>query len=130
MCNQLVYLFSTSSMPFWLDIEKVGVQSILDIFLDTNYLSALKGLGNEFLRGYIGLAEGEKDPRNLLLAFSIARVILIEFDISNHVDVCNQDNLSAIAHNCHRTCSISHSATSPSAFGLRQMILMASPQMI
>lgn len=47
----------------------------------------MKGLGNEFLRGYIQLAEGEKDPRNLLLAFSIARVMLIEFDISNHVDV-------------------------------------------
>lgn len=47
----------------------------------------MKALGNEFIRGYIELAEGEKDPRNLLLAFSIARVILIEFDISNHVDV-------------------------------------------
>lgn len=47
----------------------------------------MKVLGNEFLRGYIELAEGEKDPRNLLLAFSIARVILIEFDISNYVDV-------------------------------------------
>jgi DNA repair/transcription protein MET18/MMS19 len=47
----------------------------------------MKGLGTEFLRCYIDLAEGEKDPRNLLLAFSIVRVILIEFDISNHVEV-------------------------------------------
>jgi DNA repair/transcription protein MET18/MMS19 len=47
----------------------------------------MKVMGNEFLRGYIELADGEKDPRNLLLAFSITRVILIEFDISNHVDV-------------------------------------------
>jgi DNA repair/transcription protein MET18/MMS19 len=44
-------------------------------------------MGDDFLRGYIELAEGEKDPRNLMLAFSIARVILIEFDFSNFVDV-------------------------------------------
>ncbi|GAB1518385.1 hypothetical protein RhiTH_001444 [Rhizoctonia solani] len=39
-----------------------------------------------FLPGYIKLAEGEKDPRNLLLAFNIARVIALEFDITNHID--------------------------------------------
>ncbi|CAE7224793.1 unnamed protein product [Rhizoctonia solani] len=39
-----------------------------------------------FLPGYIKLAEGEKDPRNLLLAFNIARIIILEFDITNHVD--------------------------------------------
>jgi DNA repair/transcription protein MET18/MMS19 len=39
--------------------------------------------------GYISLAEGEKDPRNLLVAFAIARVILIEFDISDHTEVCD-----------------------------------------
>ena len=40
-----------------------------------------------FLPGYIKLAEGEKDPRNLLLAFNIARIIVLEFDITNHIDV-------------------------------------------
>lgn len=40
-----------------------------------------------FLDGYINLAEGEKDPRNLLVAFAIARVVLIEFDIHRHVEV-------------------------------------------
>ncbi|CAE6485127.1 unnamed protein product [Rhizoctonia solani] len=39
-----------------------------------------------FLPRYIKLAEGEKDPRNLLLAFNIARIIMLEFDITNHVD--------------------------------------------
>ncbi|KAG6833236.1 hypothetical protein H0H87_009857 [Tephrocybe sp. NHM501043] len=47
---------------------------------------ALKQLGKAFLTGYVLLAEGEKDPRNLLVAFAIARVILIEFDISEHVE--------------------------------------------
>ncbi|PCH36357.1 ARM repeat-containing protein [Wolfiporia cocos MD-104 SS10] len=47
---------------------------------------ALKGMGREFLSGYISLAEGEKDPRNLLLAFAIDRVILLEFDVSAHIE--------------------------------------------
>ena len=44
-------------------------------------------MGKDFLDGYILLAEGEKDPRNLLLAFAIARVLLIEFEIAAHVEV-------------------------------------------
>lgn len=44
-------------------------------------------MGKQFLDGYIGLAEGEKDPRNLMVAFAIARVILIEFDVTLHVEV-------------------------------------------
>jgi len=48
-------------------------------------------MGKQFLDGYIGLAEGEKDPRNLMVAFAIARVILIEFDITLHVEVREGD---------------------------------------
>ena len=44
-------------------------------------------MGSDFLGRYALLVEGEKDPRNLLIAFAIARVIAIEFDISNHVEV-------------------------------------------
>lgn len=44
-------------------------------------------MGKEFVTGYHSIADGEKDPRNLLLAFSIGRVVLIEFDISSHVEV-------------------------------------------
>lgn len=44
-------------------------------------------MGDEFLSGYVSLAEGEKDPRNLLVAFAIARVLLIEFDVKNFVEV-------------------------------------------
>lgn len=39
------------------------------------------------MAGYINLADGEKDPRNLMLAFAIARVLLIEFDVSSHIEV-------------------------------------------
>ena len=43
---------------------------------------------HEFLSGYVTLVEGEKDPRNLMTAFAIARVILIEFDIVDYIEVC------------------------------------------
>jgi DNA repair/transcription protein MET18/MMS19 len=49
--------------------------------------AALKDSGSEFLSNYIRLAEGEKDPRNLMLAFAIDRVIGVEFDISAHAEV-------------------------------------------
>ncbi|KAG8220839.1 hypothetical protein J3R82DRAFT_2333, partial [Butyriboletus roseoflavus] len=43
-------------------------------------------MGEQFLSSYAVLASGEKDPRNLLVAFKIARVILADFDISKHVE--------------------------------------------
>lgn len=46
----------------------------------------LKAMGDQFVAGYAALASGEKDPRNLTVAFAIARVILTEFDISKHVE--------------------------------------------
>lgn len=39
------------------------------------------------MKGYTALAEGEKDPRNLLLAFSIDRVLLLEFDVKPYIEV-------------------------------------------
>jgi DNA repair/transcription protein MET18/MMS19 len=44
-------------------------------------------MGDRFLSGYIALADGEKDPRNLMLAFAIARVLALEFDISAKFEV-------------------------------------------
>lgn len=32
------------------------------------------------------MIDGEKDPRNLMLLFAMDRVILLEFDISQHVE--------------------------------------------
>ncbi|KAG9088547.1 hypothetical protein FS749_002072 [Ceratobasidium sp. UAMH 11750] len=57
---------------------------IIDMLL-AKHLEALKSTPS-FLPKYIKLAEGEKDPRNLLIAFNIAKVITLEFDISSHVD--------------------------------------------
>ncbi|KAF8489304.1 ARM repeat-containing protein [Gautieria morchelliformis] len=78
-------VFEHVAMKAHVQSTRFLVFTIVDNML-AHHREAMKVLGNEFLRGYIELADGEKDPRNLLLAFSIARVILIEFDISNHVD--------------------------------------------
>jgi len=44
-------------------------------------------MGKEFLSGYCTFVTGEKDPRNLRTAFSIAKVLLLEFDIAESVEV-------------------------------------------
>jgi hypothetical protein len=49
--------------------------------------TVLKSEGNRFLSAYIALADGEKDPRNLMVAFAIARVLALEFDISTKFEV-------------------------------------------
>ncbi|KAG8685984.1 hypothetical protein FRC09_014429 [Ceratobasidium sp. 395] len=70
---------------------KVQVQStryvvfrIIDMLL-AKHLEVLKSTPT-FLPKYIQLAEGEKDPRNLLVAFNIAKILSLEFNITAHVD--------------------------------------------
>jgi len=46
-------------------------------------------MGDTFVRGYVSMADGEKDPRNLVLSFSLVRVIILEFNIDRFVDVSN-----------------------------------------
>lgn len=48
---------------------------------------ALKDMGSEFITSYTKMVDGEKDPRNLMLLFSMDRVILLEFDVRDHIDV-------------------------------------------
>jgi DNA repair/transcription protein MET18/MMS19 len=43
-------------------------------------------MGDTSLVGIIDLMTGEKDPRNLMLVFSILKVVMIEWDISNHAE--------------------------------------------
>ena len=52
-----------------------------------NHRGAVKALGDESLVGITDLVSGEKDPRNLMVIFSILKVIMMEWDISRHVEV-------------------------------------------
>lgn len=58
---------------------------LVDIFMSERR-GALRKLP-VFIPRYADLMAGEKDPRNLMLAFSILRIILAEFDIVSHVSV-------------------------------------------
>jgi DNA repair/transcription protein MET18/MMS19 len=43
-------------------------------------------MGEESLIGITDLVSGEKDPRNLMLIFSMLRVIMIEWDITGYTE--------------------------------------------
>lgn len=49
---------------------------------------ALKAINNEFVYGFTQAMDGEKDPRNLMCAFKLIKIIIDEFDIATHVEVC------------------------------------------
>lgn len=44
-------------------------------------------MGDTWVTGLADLIGGEKDPRNLMIVFSVMRVILVEFDIVKHKEV-------------------------------------------
>ncbi|KAI9471923.1 MAG: Dos2-interacting transcription regulator of RNA-Pol-II-domain-containing protein [Benjaminiella poitrasii] len=50
------------------------------------HVNALKTINNEFVYGFTQILDGEKDPRNLLIAFQIMKQIVDRFDISAHVE--------------------------------------------
>jgi hypothetical protein len=99
---------------------------------DPEYSIVLKNMGDQFLSSYIALADGEKDPRNLMVAFAIARVLAIEFDISAKFEV----RITFLGPSLSRLTS--HSRTSSILFSvifllrskLLQMILMGLLQRI
>lgn len=51
-----------------------------------NHRSALKEVDNEFVIGMTDLVSGEKDPRNLMIVFSMLKVIMVEWDISGYTE--------------------------------------------
>ncbi|KAI0091461.1 ARM repeat-containing protein [Irpex rosettiformis] len=78
-------LFRHVKMKVLVQAQRFVVYGIID-GLVARHRDALINMGPDFVSGYIKLAEGEKDPRNLLLAFAIARVLLIEFDTAKYIE--------------------------------------------
>jgi len=93
-------------------------------------VSVLKSMGKEFLDGYVSLADGEKDPRNLIVAFAIARVILIEFDIYERIEVIFCTFPLILTNGFSRHSSTSSFVTSLLPSVRRLMIHMGLPQKI
>ncbi|KAG0281713.1 hypothetical protein BGZ95_000053 [Linnemannia exigua] len=50
------------------------------------YSQNLKSMSSDFVFGFIQCLDGEKDPRNLMLAFTLIKSIIQEFDIAQHVE--------------------------------------------
>ena len=57
----------------------------------SNHRQALKNMGDETVIGIVDVVSGEKDPRNLMIIFSILKVLMIEWDISNHAEVIENE---------------------------------------
>lgn len=66
--------------------ERLQIVDLLHALMSQNR-TALKDMGDETLIGISDIVTGEKDPRNLMIIFSILRVIMIEWDISSQVEV-------------------------------------------
>ena len=62
---------------------------ILELLNDLmfKHRASLKEMGNESLVGITDLVSGEKDPRNLMIIFSILKVVMVEWDVSGHAEV-------------------------------------------
>ena len=52
-----------------------------------NHREVLKAMGDESLVAIADVVAGEKDPRNLMIIFSVLKVIMVEWDISGHAEV-------------------------------------------
>ncbi|KAI1316679.1 hypothetical protein EDD11_009635 [Mortierella claussenii] len=52
----------------------------------TRHTQSLRSMSSDFVFGFIQCLDGEKDPRNLLLAFTLIKKIILEFDIAQHVE--------------------------------------------
>ncbi|KAF8435281.1 RNAPII transcription regulator C-terminal-domain-containing protein [Terfezia claveryi] len=61
------------------------VLKVMDV-LFSKHRDVLKKLSDPFIDGFIELIGGEKDPRNLMIVFSLLKVLIIEFGIERHTE--------------------------------------------
>ena len=99
---------------------------VLELLSDLmlKHRNALKELGDESIIGITDLFSGEKDPRNLMVIFSVLKVVIVEWDISGHAEVCLMSVDFGHVLISSRYCSIPCSATSLSRFDHLQTIRM------
>ncbi|NXF07532.1 MMS19 protein, partial [Smithornis capensis] len=68
-------IFQEVHVQSLLQLDRHTVYSIITNFMNTRE-EELKGLGADFTFGFIQVMDGEKDPRNLLVAFQIVRDLI------------------------------------------------------
>ncbi|KAF8250485.1 ARM repeat-containing protein [Wilcoxina mikolae CBS 423.85] len=62
------------------------VLTLVDALM-SGYRDSLKAMGDKFITGLADIIGGEKDPRNLMIVFSVMKVVLVEFDIVRHTEL-------------------------------------------
>ncbi|KAJ5306810.1 hypothetical protein N7508_005825 [Penicillium antarcticum] len=65
--------------------QRFQVYQLLNELMST-HREAMRNMGDISLLGVVDIMTGEKDPRNLMVVFSILKVVMVEWDISNHVE--------------------------------------------
>ncbi|NWI91524.1 MMS19 protein, partial [Pitta sordida] len=73
--SMLKAIFQEVHVQSLLQLDRHTVYSIITNFMSTRE-EELKGLGADFTFGFIQVMDGEKDPRNLLVAFQIVRDLI------------------------------------------------------
>ncbi|KAJ5157803.1 uncharacterized protein N7482_008903 [Penicillium canariense] len=66
--------------------QRFQVYQLLNELMSTHRV-ALRDMDEISLVGIVDLMTGEKDPRNLMMVFSILKVVMMEWDITNHVEL-------------------------------------------
>ncbi|KAK4982282.1 hypothetical protein LTR66_009363 [Elasticomyces elasticus] len=66
--------------------ERFSILQLIDLLLSKyrDFIRALHESSNDFLPAFISYFDGEKDPRNLMIIFSILQVPMIEWDVSSN----------------------------------------------
>ena len=68
-------------------VQRLQIIELLNDLM-SKHRNALKDMGDDAIIGITDVVSGEKDPRNLMVIFSILKVVMIEWDISRHAEVC------------------------------------------
>ncbi len=83
LCRMLEHFQDLQLKP---QSQRLQILELLNELM-SNHRQALRNLGDESLIGITDLVSGEKDPRNLMIIFSILKVVMVEWDITNHAEV-------------------------------------------
>ncbi|KAJ3283186.1 mms19 nucleotide excision repair [Borealophlyctis nickersoniae] len=78
-------IFTELAVQTFQQTVRHSVFVMLDYLLDRN-LAGVKSLGPDFVSGYIQTMDGEKDPRNLLLAFRGVKKIVDNLDYEKYTE--------------------------------------------
>ncbi|KAI9746131.1 MAG: hypothetical protein M1818_000812 [Claussenomyces sp. TS43310] len=72
---------------------RLEVYRLIDEFI-TNHRQALRTMSSTFVNGLVSLSARETDPRNLMICFSILRIILVEFEYDERQTTSLWDSVS------------------------------------